>query len=187
MAAADTAATNLAQPGANSTPDFGAVAGPFGLGILVMLPPSRFLVAERWRARRSGAWPLPPAGGSGQAPLLLARHRSATRKREGGSMTRMPNPKGPATAPKSGVEFAPGWARFVAAVSAAAIVVHLLMRFFASNSRVVTEVPLYAALVLGGAPFVLMLARRLWAGEFGSDFLAGASIVTAVLLREYLV
>ena len=102
-------------------------------------------------------------------------------------MTRMPNPKGPATAPKSGVEFAPGWARFVAAVSAAAIVVHLFLRFFASNSRVVTEVPLYAALVLGGAPFVLMLARRLWAGEFGSDFLAGASIVTAVLLREYLV
>jgi len=100
-------------------------------------------------------------------------------------MTRMPHPK--EIAPKSTVEFAPGWAKFVAAVSAAAIVVHLFLRFFVSNSRVITEVPLYVALVLGGAPLVLILARRLWAGEFGSDFLAGASIVTAVLLREYLV
>ncbi len=99
-------------------------------------------------------------------------------------MTRMRNPKGPATEPKSGLEFSPGWTEFVAAVSGVAIVVHLFLRFVASNSRVVTEFPLYAALVLGGAPLVVILARRLWAGEFGSDFLAGASIVTAVLLRE---
>jgi heavy metal translocating P-type ATPase len=102
-------------------------------------------------------------------------------------MTRMPHPKGPATVPKSRVEFAPGWAKFVTAVSAAAIVAHLLLRFFVSNSRLITEIPLYVALVLGGAPLVLILARRLWTGEFGSDFLAGTSIVTAVLLREYLV
>jgi heavy metal translocating P-type ATPase len=102
-------------------------------------------------------------------------------------MTRTPNPKGPATAPRLKVEFAPGWARFVALVSAAAIVVHLLLRLFASNSKVLSDVPLYAAIALGGAPLVVILARKLRAGEFGSDFLAGASIVTAVLLREYLV
>jgi heavy metal translocating P-type ATPase len=90
-------------------------------------------------------------------------------------------------APNSTVEFAPGRAKFVAAVAAAAIVVHLFLRFLTSNSRVVTEFPLYTALVVGGAPLVLILVRRLVAGEFGSDFLAGASIVTAVLLREYLV
>jgi len=102
-------------------------------------------------------------------------------------MTRMPHRKALATAATSTVEFAPGWAKFVAAVSAIAIVGHLFLRFLGSNSRLITEVPLYIALVLGGAPLVLVLARRLWAGEFGSDFLAGASIVTAVLLREYLV
>ena len=95
--------------------------------------------------------------------------------------------KGPGAAPNSTVEFGPRWAKFVAAVAAAAIFVHLFLRFLTSNSTVVSEFPLYAALLLGGAPLVLILARRLVAGEFGSDFLAGASIVTAVLLREYLV
>jgi heavy metal translocating P-type ATPase len=102
-------------------------------------------------------------------------------------MTAMPNPKGPATVANSRVEFFPGLAKFGAAVAGAAIVVHFFLRFFASQSRMVAEIPLYAALILGGAPLVLILARRLVAGEFGSDFLAGASIVTAVLLREYLV
>jgi heavy metal translocating P-type ATPase len=85
------------------------------------------------------------------------------------------------------VEFASGWAKVVAALSACAIVVHLLLRLFASNSSVLREVPLYAAIALGGVPLVVILARKLSAGEFGSDFLAGVSIVTAVLLREYLV
>ena len=99
----------------------------------------------------------------------------------------MPNPKGPARTRDSGVEFSPLWAKLVATVSLAAIVVHLFLRFVMSNSRAFAEVPLYAALVLGGLPLLWILARRLLAGEFGSDFLAGASIVTAVLLREYLV
>jgi heavy metal translocating P-type ATPase len=33
----------------------------------------------------------------------------------------------------------------------------------------------------------VQLGRKLWSGEFGSDFLAGVSIVTAIVLREYLV
>lgn len=102
-------------------------------------------------------------------------------------MRQLPNPKGLATARDSGVEFSPALAKLVAAASGAAIVVHLFLRFFTSHSRAFAEVPLYAALVLGGVPLVWILARRLSAGEFGSDFLAGASIVTAVLLREYLV
>lgn len=102
-------------------------------------------------------------------------------------MKQLPNPKGPRATPDTGMEFSAAWARLVAAASAAGIVVHLFLRFFTSHPRVVAEVPLYAALVLGGVPLVWILARRLWAGEFGSDFLAGASIVTAVLVREYLV
>ena len=91
------------------------------------------------------------------------------------------------TGPPTGVELASGWTRFVVIVSAIAILVHLPLRLFASHSRVLTEFPLYVALALGGAPLVVILARKLWTGEFGSDFLAGASIVTAVLLKEYLV
>src|SRR3954454_5062054 len=36
-------------------------------------------------------------------------------------------------------------------------------------------------LVAGGAPLVLGLTRRLIAGEFGSDLLAGISIITSAL------
>ena len=42
-------------------------------------------------------------------------------------------------------------------------------------------------LLAGGLPLFVQLARKLWAWELGSDFLAGVSIVTAVLLRQYLV
>ena len=45
---------------------------------------------------------------------------------------------------------------------------------------------LWIALAVGGTPLVLELAIRLVHGEFGSDLLAGISIVTAVLLEEYL-
>jgi heavy metal translocating P-type ATPase len=41
-------------------------------------------------------------------------------------------------------------------------------------------------LVIGGAPLVIGLARKLFAGEFGSDLLAGMSIITSALLGEYL-
>jgi heavy metal translocating P-type ATPase len=46
--------------------------------------------------------------------------------------------------------------------------------------------PLIVALVFGGIPLVLDLLAGLLHGEFGSDLLAGISIVTAILLGEYL-
>jgi heavy metal translocating P-type ATPase len=45
---------------------------------------------------------------------------------------------------------------------------------------------LFVALALGGIPLVLELVLKLLRREFGSDLLAGISIVTAVLLGEYL-
>ena len=87
----------------------------------------------------------------------------------------------------TGIEFGPGLAKFVAAVSATAIIVHLALRLFSGTSQFWIDIPLYSALVLGGMPLVVILVRKLFAGEFGSDFLAGVSIVTAVLLGEYLV
>jgi heavy metal translocating P-type ATPase len=50
----------------------------------------------------------------------------------------------------------------------------------------VHELPLLAALIFGGAPLVFDLLLKLFRGEFGSDLLAGISIVTSVLLGEYL-
>jgi heavy metal translocating P-type ATPase len=47
-------------------------------------------------------------------------------------------------------------------------------------------VPLLVALVGGGIPLVLGLLVKLLRGEFGSDLLAGTSIVTSVVLEEYL-
>ena len=78
-------------------------------------------------------------------------------------------------------------AKIVALVATLGIAIHFVLRFTAANLRAFADIPLYVALVLGGIPLVVSLARKLWAGEFGSDFLAGVSIVTAVLLREYLV
>jgi heavy metal translocating P-type ATPase len=58
-------------------------------------------------------------------------------------------------------------------------------RWFPGRSLTLAELPLVAALVLGGGPLVWDLARKLLAGTFGSDLLAGLSIVTSVLLGEY--
>jgi heavy metal translocating P-type ATPase len=72
-------------------------------------------------------------------------------------------------------------------VAAVGIAVHLVLRFWVTDLRSLANVPLYVALLTGGLPLLMQLVRKLWAGEFGSDFLAGVSIVTAVVLREYLV
>lgn len=97
------------------------------------------------------------------------------------------NPNKPRAAPQTGVELPSAWTKFVVMVSSAAILAHLSLRLFACQTRVLTELPLYVALALGGTLLVVILARKLWAGEFGSDFLAGASMLTAILLKEYLV
>ena len=48
------------------------------------------------------------------------------------------------------------------------------------------QLPLLVVLVLGGIPLVYQLAVKLVHADFGADLLAGISIVTAVLLDEYL-
>jgi len=77
--------------------------------------------------------------------------------------------------------------RLIAMITAAGIALHLLFRFAPIGARSLANVPLYVALVVGGLPLLVTLGRKLWAGDFGSDFLAAISIVTAALLGEYLV
>jgi len=79
----------------------------------------------------------------------------------------------------------------IAAGALAAIAIHLVLRGLALQQPAVGgvltyDLPLVAALAFGGAPLVLTLLRQALRREFGSDLLAGISIVTAVLLDEYL-
>jgi heavy metal translocating P-type ATPase len=79
----------------------------------------------------------------------------------------------------------------IAVFTLAAIGLHLALRFGGGSATYVhgiaaPQLPLLAALLFGGAPLVFDLLVKLFRREFGSDLLAGMSIVTAVLLREYL-
>ncbi len=59
-------------------------------------------------------------------------------------------------------------------------------RWFPDRGLTVAEIPLVIALLLGGIPLVGDLIGKLLAGTFGSDLLAGISIITSILLGEYL-
>ena len=77
----------------------------------------------------------------------------------------------------------------IAAVALLAIAAHLLLRFVLAPASWAGhpnyDWPLFTALVLGGGPLVFTLFRGLLKGDFSSDLLAGISIVTAVILGEY--
>ena len=75
----------------------------------------------------------------------------------------------------------------IAIFTVAMISLHLLLRFLAGLPQAFWDAPLIAALVIGGVPLVVPLMRKLVAREFGSDHLAVISIITSVLLGEYLV
>src|SRR6266481_9323729 len=81
------------------------------------------------------------------------------------------------------------WSRrtsLIASLAIAAILLHLILRFGLRMNPGRAEIPLLATLALGGTPLVYELLRKLLRREFGSDLLAGISIVTSVLLGEYL-
>lgn len=75
----------------------------------------------------------------------------------------------------------------IAVFTTAAILAHLVLRYAIAASEAISQAPLIAALLVGGLPILVPLTRKLLAREFGADHLAGISIITAVLLREYLV
>jgi heavy metal translocating P-type ATPase len=74
----------------------------------------------------------------------------------------------------------------IAGFALAGIVVHLAVRFLPGPALFPPPAPLLAVLVFGGAPLVIGLIVKLWHGEIGADLLAGISIVTALVLGEYL-
>ncbi|MCR9075389.1 MAG: heavy metal translocating P-type ATPase [bacterium] len=74
----------------------------------------------------------------------------------------------------------------IAILAIATIGAHLVMRFGMDSDPDAARVPLLICLFVGGTPLVLELAMKAFRREFGSDLLAGISIVTSVLLDEYL-
>jgi cation transport ATPase len=82
------------------------------------------------------------------------------------------------------MKFAQAW---IPLLSAAGILIHLCLRFLIRTPAPVAELPLYVVVALGGAPLLWGLARRLIRREFGSDLLAGLSILAAAITGQYLV
>jgi heavy metal translocating P-type ATPase len=73
-------------------------------------------------------------------------------------------------------------------LATAGIAIHLLLlRFVVHIRSQFASLPLYVVLLLGGLPLLIELIRRLWHREFGSDLLAGISILVSVLQGQYLV
>jgi heavy metal translocating P-type ATPase len=79
----------------------------------------------------------------------------------------------------------------IAGMALLAVACYLLLRFgFRAEGTLfylpLVDLPLALALALGGVPLVLDLLFKLLRLEFGSDLLAGISIVTSIVLGEYL-
>jgi heavy metal translocating P-type ATPase len=68
-----------------------------------------------------------------------------------------------------------------------AIASHLLLRYVTHAPLRTALAPLVVALLIGGTPLIFDLVKKLVKREFGSDLLAGVSILTAVTLGQYLV
>jgi heavy metal translocating P-type ATPase len=76
---------------------------------------------------------------------------------------------------------------FIATLAATGIAAHLALRYGFHAPSLAQFSPLYLTLILGGLPLIVRLTGRIFAREFGSDLLAGISIVVSVLMGQYLV
>lgn len=74
----------------------------------------------------------------------------------------------------------------IAGLSLLAILLHLGLRYGVGYPQKTYDVPLLVVLMGGGIPMVWDLLRKLFRREFGSDLLGGMSVITSVLLGEYL-
>lgn len=75
---------------------------------------------------------------------------------------------------------------YIAILAIISITMHLILRYLIPDLQRYSLYPLYITLALGGGILVFDLVRKLVTFKFGSDLLAGMSIVTAILLEEYL-
>ena len=73
----------------------------------------------------------------------------------------------------------------IALLALSALLLSLLLRILGA-SEFATNLPLFLAYLFGGSPLVKELFCKALKGEFGSDLLAGISILTSLALTEYL-
>ena len=76
---------------------------------------------------------------------------------------------------------------WVAGIAVVAIAAYLFLRFAIGAQPDDAALPLWIAIAIGGAPLLWRLARALLSGNFGSDLLAGFSIVAGILNDQPLV
>ncbi|MEO8125703.1 MAG: heavy metal translocating P-type ATPase [Bryobacteraceae bacterium] len=74
----------------------------------------------------------------------------------------------------------------IAAVAITGVAGYLVARYLLGAAEGTSRWALIAVLVIGGIPLIWGLVRRLASAEFGSDILAGLSIITSAILGEYL-
>ncbi|HTM42405.1 MAG TPA: heavy metal translocating P-type ATPase [Terriglobales bacterium] len=72
-------------------------------------------------------------------------------------------------------------------MAAAGIAAYFALHYLVGVRAEIYNLPLYLTLAVGGLPLLLGLARRLLKAEFGSDLLAGISILSSVLMGQFLV
>lgn len=75
---------------------------------------------------------------------------------------------------------------YIAILAIISIAAHLVFQYLIPNFQPYSLYPLYLTLALGGGILVFDLVHKLMTLKFGSDLLAGMSIITAILLGEYL-
>ncbi len=75
---------------------------------------------------------------------------------------------------------------YIAFLAIMGISMYLILRFVLRFPMELTHWPLWITLGLGGTPLVWDLLKKLSKRQFGSDLLAGISIVASVLLGQYL-
>jgi heavy metal translocating P-type ATPase len=81
------------------------------------------------------------------------------------------------------------WQRKTLIISGIALIgitLHLLLRFAFHEAVWVQHIPLLVTLIIGGLPMLYDLILKLVKLDFGSDLLGGISVITSVLLGEYL-
>ena len=75
---------------------------------------------------------------------------------------------------------------WIAAAAVIGLILYIVCRYAISAAARQSHWILIAVLLIGGVPLVIDLAKKALAGEFGSDLLAGLSIVTSAVIGEYL-
>lgn len=74
----------------------------------------------------------------------------------------------------------------IAILAVIGIAMHLILQYGFTAFQAYSNYPLFIILVVGGGPLVFDLLRKLASLNFSSDLLAGISIVTSVILEQYL-